>query len=121
MGPYRSPCDPRGTRSFEARRRRASSGFAPALGALVVLLFLPSLAPLRRAQDETRELLDLPDRARAVLYKRSLDTVQETCFRESTPLRSERCSRETEHLSRFPECDEFCRRLISSHAPRPTR
>jgi cytochrome b pre-mRNA-processing protein 3 len=77
---------------------------------------------LWHANRERQALLELSPEVRARVYQGALATLTEMCPAvKSTPELAERCRHEAEFLSRFPECDEACMRLVRQNYAQPTR
>jgi cytochrome b pre-mRNA-processing protein 3 len=106
-------------RSMNVATSRAGRALLWVGGVLAVLLALAVAHFLQTRLD--RELSDLPDSERRVLYHRTLETLRTTCRQPPGPQMAEHCRQEAEFVLRFPECDSECRELATRFIRRPSR
>ena len=71
---------------------------------------------------EREALLQMSPEARARVYEGAISTLAQMCPERKMDIEvPERCRRDAQFLSQFPECDDECRRLVAANTPKPTR
>ncbi|WP_171817855.1 hypothetical protein [Pyxidicoccus fallax] len=88
---------------------------------LGVVLLLLGTVWLYLQGGENRALNAMSPAQRGAFFQETRDSIRESCLTDAGVKRGfeKRCQKQAEFLTRFPECDEACRREIAPVLPAP--